>query len=163
MPDMLCSLVKLPPLRERLAALRAEGFTIRRPHPWERESLDAFIRQHFSATWAQEVSVTFAHQPVTSFVALKDNKEIVGFAAYEATRKDYFGPTGVAPDMQGKGIGAALFLASLRGLRELGYTYAIIGGAGPVDFYRRVVGAQPVPFDDKEGIYRIDEEPGLSE
>ena len=38
------------------------------------------------------------------------------------------------------------------GLRELGYVYAIIGSAGPIDFYERVVGAIVIP-DSEPGIY----------
>jgi len=38
------------------------------------------------------------------------------------------------------------------GLRELGYAYAIIGGAGPVDFYVKTLGAIPIP-GSSPGIY----------
>ena len=54
--------------------------------------------------------------------------------------------------MRGNGIGTALLLASLWGLRELGYVYGVIGGAGPVDFYEGAVGAFEIP-DSEPGIY----------
>jgi hypothetical protein len=54
--------------------------------------------------------------------------------------------------MQGRGIGKALLLACLCGLRELGYVYAIIGRAGPIDFYEKAVGAMVIP-DSDPGIY----------
>jgi len=37
------------------------------------------------------------------------------------------------------------------GLRELGYVYAIIGSAGPTDFYERTVGAIVIP-DSEPGF-----------
>ena len=54
--------------------------------------------------------------------------------------------------MQGRGIGKALLIFSLWGLRELGYVYGIIGRAGPVDFYKQTVGAIVIP-DSDPGIY----------
>lgn len=163
MPDMICSLVNLPPLGEHLARLRAHGITIRRPNPWDRPDVDAFIRANFQPGWAEEVAVTYSRQPITCFIALRGGKEVVGFAAYEATRRNYFGPTGVLESCRGLGIGIALGIAALRGLRDMGYAYCIIGGAGPVEFYRKQFGAVEVPFDNKMGIYRLDEEPGLKE
>ena len=58
----------------------------------------------------------------------------------------------MAESERGQGIGTALLIASLWGLRELGYVYAVIGGAGPTDFYQRAVGAIVIP-DSEPGIY----------
>ena len=160
MPDMLCSLLKLEPIAPRLQSLREHGVTIRRPNPWEQTALREFIRDHFTQGWADEVSVAFSHQPVSAFVALRENKHIVGFAAYECTRRNYFGPTGVAEEERGIGIGAALTLAGLIGLREMGYAYCVIGGAGPLEFYNKLARAQVIDIDKGEGIYHLDEEPG---
>lgn len=158
MPDMLCSLVRLPRMEALLAELKGQGITIRRANPWEQSLVREFIETHFSRGWADEASIAFARQPVTCFVALLEEK-IIGFAAYECTRRDYFGPTGVAEAYRGRGIGRALFLASLYGLQEMGYTYAVIGDAGPVEFYQRAVGAIVIPFDQGRGIYGLKEEP----
>jgi len=160
MPDLLVCLPDLPPLAPALEPLRAEGIFIRRPHPWEQTPLRQFILSHFQAGWADETSVAFHHQPITAYVAMKD-QQILGFAAYECSRRNYFGPTGVDPSMRGKGVGKALLLASLAGLRDLGYTYCVIGGAGPVEFYQKAVGAIVIPFRDGRGIYDLQEEPGL--
>ena len=54
--------------------------------------------------------------------------------------------------MRCRGIGKALLVASLLGLRELGYVYGIIGGAGPIEFYQKAVGATVIP-DSEPGIY----------
>ena len=145
MPDLLVNLLKLP------AREAPEGFNIRRAQPFELTLVSNFVTEYFSGGWADEISVGFARQPVSVFVATID-RELVGFAAYECTRRGFFGPTGVVPAAQGKGIGKALLLASLEALRELGYVYAIIGAAGPVDFYQKTVGAIIIP-DSEPGIY----------
>jgi len=151
MPDLLVALYKLPPIESTLESLRGQGINIRRGNPWEITPTRAFIEKHFATTWADEVSVGFANKPVTVFLATEQG-QIVGFAAYECTRRGYFGPTGVAESMRGRGIGAVLLLASLHGLREMGYAYGIIGGAGPVEFYKRACGAIEIP-DSTPGIY----------
>ena len=46
----------------------------------------------------------------------------------------------------------ALLAAALEALKADGYAYAIIGDAGPVDFYVNSVGAVPIPAPDK-GVY----------
>jgi predicted N-acetyltransferase YhbS len=88
---------------------------------------------------------------VTSLIALRNDK-LVGFACYDVTCRGFFGPTGVLEAERGKGIGKELLLRSMFGLRELGYAYAIIGGAGPVDFFVKTLGAIPIP-DSSPGIY----------
>ncbi len=150
MPDLLVPLYKLPP-RPDLNALRAQGVIVRPPNTFEMTPVCAFIRKHFSQAWADETAATFASHPVTSFIAI-ENKKIVGFAAYESTRKAFFGPTGVAVPHRGRGIGKALLLASLWGLADLGYAYGIIGAAGPVAFYEQAVGAIVIP-DSTPGVY----------
>ena len=40
----------------------------------------------------------------------------------------------------------------LLALRELGYVYGIIGGAGPIKFYQKTVGASVID-DSEPGIY----------
>lgn len=93
----------------------------------------------------------FSNKPVSVYIATRE-RTIVGFAAHECTRRAFFGPTGVSVGSQGHGIGKALLLASLWGLRELGYVYGVIGGAGPVEFYQKSVGAFIIP-DSDPGIH----------
>jgi hypothetical protein len=109
------------------------------------------VAENFSNAWADEMSVGFARQPISVYVATID-RELAGFAAYECTRLGFFGPTGVSKAPQGKGIVKALLMASLWSLREMGYVYAIIGAAGPVRFYQKSVGAIIIP-DSEPGIY----------
>lgn len=151
MPDLLVILLKLPPLEPSLAALKDAGVNIRRAQPFEITPVRKFVEENFSVAWADEVSVGFANKPVTVFVATREGR-VVGFAGYECTRKAFFGPTGVEKAERGHGIGKALLIASLWGLRELSYVYGIIGAAGPVEFYQDAVGAIVIP-DSEPGIY----------
>jgi predicted N-acetyltransferase YhbS len=151
MPDLLVNLLKLPSLETLLSNLESSGIIVRRAQPFEITRVRSLVEKNFSIAWADEISVGFASKPVSLFVAIA-GKEVVGFAAYECTRRGFFGPTGVIKDMRGRGIGKALLFASLWGLRELGYVYGIIGGAGPVEFYEKAVGAIVIP-DSEPGIY----------
>lgn len=156
MSDMLVSLLDLPPLRPILTDLRAQNIIVRRAFPFEITPTRAFILEHFGAGWADEVSVGFANKPVSVYLALEeagDSRRIVGFSAYECTCRDFFGPTGVAEPHRKRGIGSALLIAALHGLRELGYAYGIIGGAGPGEFYSKTVGATLIEASEP-GIYR---------
>jgi len=147
MPDLLVNLLKLRSLDQ----LPDEAVNIRRAQPFEITPVREFIEKNFSVAWADEVSVGFANKPVTVVIATRHGR-VIGFAGYECTRKAFFGPTGVAESERGSGIGTALLIASMWGLRELGYVYGIIGGAGPVDFYQRAIGAIVIP-DSQPGIY----------
>jgi predicted N-acetyltransferase YhbS len=151
MPDLLVNLLNLPDAGPHRESLASAGIIIRRAQPFEITKLRTFIEREFSTSWADEVSVGFAHQPVSVFVATAE-KEIVGFAAYECTRRSFFGPTAVSETMRGKGVGKVLLFECLHGLREMGYVYAIIGHAGPIDFYQKTVGAVVIP-DSDPGIY----------
>jgi predicted N-acetyltransferase YhbS len=151
MPDLLVNLAKLPPLEPLATELEKQNITIRRAQPFEISALRTFIEHEFSLSWADEVSVGFANKPVSIFIATLDRR-IVGFAAYECTRRSFFGPTGVSQALQGRGVGTALLVASLNGLRELGYVYGIIGAAGPIEFYEKTVGAVVIA-DSTPGIY----------
>ena len=151
MPDVLVNLLKLPTLQPMLDELGNSGITIRHAQPFELTPVRQFIEENFSVAWADEVSVGFAHKPVTVYIATRDGR-VIGFAGYECTRKAFFGPTGVAESERGRGVGKTVLIAALWGLRELGYVYGIIGHAGPVEFYKDAVGAIVIP-DSDPGIY----------
>jgi GNAT superfamily N-acetyltransferase len=149
--DLLVPLLQLPPLEPHVKRLAASGVGIRRARSYERSPVERFVRRHFSEGWADETLVSFARTPVGCFIATHE-KKVVGFAVVEATAPNFFGPTGVDPAHRGKGIGTALVMAALHGLREVGYVYAIIGWAGPVAFYARTVNATPIA-NSEPGIY----------
>ena len=148
---MLVNLLTLPRLETALQEMVDTGIVVRRAQPFEIAQVRSFIENNFSVAWADEVSVGFASKPVSVFIATLE-KEIVGFAAYECTRRSFFGPTGVIENARGGGVGKALLLACLWGLREMGYVYGVIGRAGPVEFYEKTVGAVVIQGSDP-GVY----------
>jgi len=146
---MLVNLLKLPPLDFK--KLETAGVNIRRAQPFEITLVRNFIEANFSVAWADEISIGFANKPVTGYIATRAGR-VIGFAGYECTRKAFFGPTGVVESERGRGVGKVLLVASLWGLRDLGYVYGIIGGVGPMEFYREAVGAIMIP-ESEPGIY----------
>ncbi len=152
MQDMLVRLYDLPDPAPTIQRVEKAGFRVRRAAGWDRIRLREFIRKHFQDIWAMEADRAFAWNPITCYVATKDG-EIVGFAVYECTMRDYFGPTGVREDVRGNGLGEALLLACLHSMREMGYAYAVIGGvADAAEFYRETVGATFIEGSDP-GIF----------
>jgi predicted N-acetyltransferase YhbS len=77
---------------------------------------------------------------------------VTGFACYDAAALGVFGPTGVAGERRGRGLGKALLLACLHDMAARGYAYAVIGGSGPDAFYERTVGAVKIPGSEP-GFY----------
>jgi predicted N-acetyltransferase YhbS len=151
MPDMLVRLYDLADSHGWYERAGEAGCRVRRAEAWERARLIQFIQDNFGPLWATEAEQAFSQSPVTAYVAEK-GREIVGFAAYECTRRGFFGPTGVRPDLRGNGLGAALLFRCLESMRELGYGYAVIGGVGPADFYEKVCGAFVIPGSET-GVY----------
>jgi ribosomal protein S18 acetylase RimI-like enzyme len=149
--DLLVKLYALEPRPDLDARLANAGVTVRRALPPELGLVTDWIKERFSVWWASEATVAFSRQPPSCFVAVKDGK-LIGFACYDATARGFFGPTGVDEAARGDGVGHALLLASLLDMHAQGYGYGIIGGAGPVDFYVRSVGAIPIE-GSVPGIY----------
>lgn len=152
LPDMLVKLYELPDLAPQRKRLEAAGIRLRHPLAFEKKAVVEWVNQEFDAEWAAECEVAFAKQPISCIIAVQTG-EIIGFACYDVTSKGFFGPTGVSAQARGKGVGTALLLAALYGLAESGYAYAIIGGAGPVEFYRKTVGAIVID-GSTPGIYK---------
>jgi GNAT superfamily N-acetyltransferase len=148
--DILVRLYALPPLD--LAAIEAAGVSLRRPLAAERHLVVDWVSRTFEPGWASEMEVAFAGRPPTAFIAVEDGA-LLGFACFDVTARGLFGPTGVAEAARGRGIGAGLLLVSLHAMRELGYAYAVIGAAGPIGFYQRLVDGLAIP-SSWPGLYR---------
>ncbi|KOF16832.1 GNAT family acetyltransferase [Ensifer adhaerens] len=150
MPDLLVSLYS-PTLANLKRKTDAAGIRIRPALPPEMHVVVEWVRQNFSDNWASEVSVAFSRRPIACLIAVEDGK-LLGFACYDTTARGFFGPTGVAGESRGRGIGVDLLTASLETMKTLGHAYAFVGDAGPVDFYANTIGAVAIPAADK-GIY----------
>lgn len=144
MPDMLVKLYDLPPIDGLIAKLAEEGIFIKRAMATDLFPICDFVRETFGTGWAGEAQKAVCNLPSTCYIAAQKG-EIVGFACFDTTAKDFFGPTGVSESMRGKGVGKALYLKCLHAMYESGYAYAIVGGAGPVDFYAKASGATVIP------------------
>jgi predicted N-acetyltransferase YhbS len=151
MADLLVKLYTLEPPTVSRAAMAAAGVTIRPAIAPEQRAVARWVAERFGDGWASEVEVAFAHRPVGCLVAVQDGA-LLGFACHNATAIGFFGPTGVDPDQRGKGIGEALLRETMEAMRHLGHAYAIIGGAGPVAFYEKIVGAVEIP-GSTSGLY----------
>lgn len=152
MADLLVKLYDLPALAPVLDDMAVKGITVRHAMPYEKREVVDWVKMRIRPDWESECDVAFSHQPVSCMVATQDGK-LIGFACHEVTARGYFGPTGVDEACRGQGVGRALLLASLHAMAELGYGYAIIGSAGPVDFYRKACGATVIEGSEP-GLYR---------
>lgn len=152
MQDMLVKLYDLPDLAPLEDQMRMENIIIRPALAAEKSIVATWVRQHFGDGWASEAEVCFSYQPVTCLLAIHQ-KALIGFAAYDAAYRNFFGPTGVVENWRNKGIGKCLLLKSLLAMQAQGYAYAIIGGVGPAAFYEKAVNAVLIKGSDP-GIYR---------
>lgn len=111
-----------------------------------------FVTKHFSKGWASEIKGALYQTTPKVFIAVKDNN-IIGFAAYDATAKGYFGPIGVDESIRGQNIGKALLLHALEAMYHEGYGYAIIGGVNDkvIPFYEK--SCQAIRIDLKGNVY----------
>ena len=144
MKDMLVRLIGLPDASlEEARLLKKEKVVFRRAIAPEKHLISNWVLKHFGEYRQSEVEVAFSRQPVACWLAQRGN-DILGFACYESTARNFFGPTGTMESERGKGIGKILLIKSLESMREMGYAYAIIGGVGPAEFYEKAVNAKNI-------------------
>ena len=152
MTDLLVKLYDLPDLDSQMAPLTTQGVSVHRAMTSEKRQVVGWVKQLFGDGWAAECEVAFARRPVACIVAISGTR-LVGFACHDSTCRNFFGPIGIDPIFRQKGIGRAVLLATLKSMADAGYAYAIIGGAGPMTFFEKTVGAFPIP-GSTPGIYR---------
>ncbi len=152
--DMLVRLYDLPDGHTAAEAAAQKGVEIRRAMAYEKAAVIGWVQGcfgHSARGWASECDIAFGRLPISCFVATS-RRELTGFACYDSTLKGFLGPIGVAPSWQGAGIGKALLLAALQAMHMEGYGYAIIGNAGPTEFFHKAVGAVVIASSEP-GIY----------
>ena len=149
MKDMLVCLLDLPNINEETNQLHAkENIVFRRPISAEKSIVLDWVEKNFSINWKDEMDIAFSSTPVNCFIAQK-NQEILGFACFECSAKNFFGPTGVIESERGKNLGKILLVKSLEALKEMGYAYAVIGGVGPIGYYEKTVNAKVIEGSEK--------------
>ncbi len=147
MPDLLVPLFNLPDVEE------VKDIWIGRPLAHQSPGVLSFIKENFSEGWEAEAKVGFSSTPPTILVAAsQESGKPAGFCCWDCTAKGFLGPIGTPEIVQGRGIGRALVLSCLKSMREAGYAYAIIGGAGPVDFFKSICDARVIE-GSTPGIY----------
>jgi hypothetical protein len=168
MHDMLAKLYNIADDWSFLQEQEKMGVIIRKPMGTEKHVTIEWVKENFQEAWASEVDRSLCHTPMTCFLAVQE-KSIIGFSCYDSVALGVFGPTGVLPEFRCRGTGRALLMAALLDMKLKGYGYAIIGGVGPAEFYRKTVDAQDIP-DSAPGIWKTWVEsgnvaaiPGLSE
>lgn len=159
MVDMLVRLYDLPQGGSLRSSLAEQGITVRLCRPFEMHAAEEWIARTFSTRWVSEFQVAMAHQPCGCVIATKE-RNVVGFACYDATARGFIGPMGVDPGLRQGGVGKALLVTALEQMRALGYAYAVIGGTGPQEFYARTVGATVIEGSDPGFYADILPEPG---
>jgi ribosomal protein S18 acetylase RimI-like enzyme len=155
MSDRLVKLYNLPEPAPYLKKLAAEGITVRRARAYEKFLVVEWVRKTFDLAWAGECDVAFSNQPVSCFIATQRGS-ILGFACYDSTFKNFFGPMGIAEEYRRRRIGSALLLECLHSISANGYAYAVIGAAGRAEeFYSQVIdsieikGSYPGVYTDR--------------
>lgn len=113
----------------------------------DRNGLVDFVERNFSKEWSQTIENAFFKSQPPIYIAMDDEENIIGFAAFDVykNKKCYFGPMGVSKSNRVQGVGHALLHHCLRDMNEIGYGYAIIGGAGPIEFYENACDAVVIP------------------
>jgi GNAT superfamily N-acetyltransferase len=111
----------------------------------DRDRVLEFIEREFGRIWRFEVARAFACDVPPLFIT-EESGAITGFAAHDINNRGlgFFGPTGVARSMRGRGLGRQLLLASLADLRAMGYARVIIPWTDALEFYAKSCGATPL-------------------
>ena len=151
MTDMLIKLYEIEDDWQFLAKQHALGITIRKPIGPEKHSVISWVSDHFGAAWGSETDVALSNKPGTCFVAVAD-RNIIGFACYDATALGFFGPLGVEKSHRKNGTGTALMTACLLDMKLQGYGYAIVGAIQDANYYKNAVSALEIP-DSSPGFY----------
>jgi GNAT superfamily N-acetyltransferase len=127
-----------------LTTLPATPGDVRRPLHEESDRVLEFVEREFGAIWRFEASKAFERELPVAVIS-EENGGITGFAVHDVNNRGlgFFGPTGVAKSMRGRGIGGALLIASLHDMRRLGFVRAVIPWTDALAFYKKVIDAEP--------------------
>lgn len=120
--------------------LKPTSFIVKRAEKSDQEVIYNFISTEFSLNWADNVKRGFDMEKIPIFIAVENNA-LVGFGAYDLLNKGLFGPMGTKKDNRTKLLGYYILHNCLKDMKDIGYKYAIIDEAGPIEFYEKSCGA----------------------
>ncbi|MBK5487343.1 GNAT family N-acetyltransferase [Bacillus sp. TH17] len=127
------------------------NFNVRRAVFSDFEKLARFVKDEFGEHWLKSLDYGFRtyKEELPIFIAEQEGA-IIGFACYDVVRgkKGLFGPMGTAKHNRVNGVGKTLLNHCLYNMKKSGYEYAIIGQAGPIEFYERCCNARLIPIGD---------------
>lgn len=126
--------------------------TVRKANLSDFEKLARFVEAEFGERWLRSIEYGFRTYKENLPIYIAEQEEvIVGFACYDVVRgkKGLFGPMGTAKQNRVKGVGKELLHRCLHSMKQDGYEYAIIGQAGPIEFYERNCDARLIPLENK--------------
>ena len=112
----------------------------------DRDAVLDFIGDEFGKIWKFESSRAFANSPASIFFATDRRGDVCGFSAHDANNQGlgWYGPAGVRHSERRSGLGRELLIASLKDLRSMGHSRAVIPWAAALGFYEKVTGARPL-------------------
>ncbi|WP_226530234.1 GNAT family N-acetyltransferase [Metabacillus niabensis] len=122
------------------------GITFRKAKLSDASSLKIFVEKEFGNGWLDSIKNGFLKEDIPIFIA-QDDQGIIGFACFDVVRrkKGLFGPMGTSFSNRIQGIGYTLLHYCLVEMKEIGYEYAVIGEAGPLEFYEKACNADVIP------------------
>ncbi|PFB99702.1 GNAT family N-acetyltransferase [Bacillus cereus] len=143
--DLTVALKRFDPICNSLSC------NIRKAISSDFEKLARFVKNEFGERWSKSLDYGFRtyKEELPIFIA-EQGGEIIGFACYDVVRgkKGLFGPMGTAKHNRVNGVGKTLLNHCLYNMKKSGYEYAIIGQAGPIEFYERCCDARLIPIGD---------------
>ncbi|MGV9171529.1 MAG: GNAT family N-acetyltransferase [Promethearchaeia archaeon] len=127
------------------------GITISRAEPDEEDKIVPikFMPKHYQLSfWPQEIRLSFRNDPITTIVAKNEQGEIIGWASHSIHFPKSFGPTGVAKEARGQGLGTLLLDWCLWDIKRQGFEEAkimwVVGDT--IYFYLKSRGAHICEF-----------------
>lgn len=149
---LILEIVSLP--RDMIVSLKDYSFptlpksriTYRKAKQKDAPSLKTFVEKEFGNGWIDSIEIGLLQENIPIFIAL-DGQGIIGFACFDVVRrkKGLFGPMGISFSNRIQGIGYTLLHYCLGEMKEIGYGYAVIGEAGPLEFYEKACNAVVIP------------------
>lgn len=103
-----------------------------------KDELIQFVSNEFSSSWSNEVKMAMegSNPNSGSIILQNENMHIIGFAAFNGSNPQWFGPMGVKSDLRKEGFGRILFYEALKEMMRRGIKKTILPWInGKEEFY----------------------------